>query len=53
MAKEQPKPKSKKDTSTPFQKFDRLAKRIIRVPKSEADKVAEKRRSGYPSSPQT
>ena len=35
MAKDQPKPESKKDTSTPFQKFDRLAKRIIRVPKNQ------------------
>ena len=33
MAKDQPPPESKKDTSTPYQKFDALAKRVIRAPK--------------------
>jgi hypothetical protein len=42
MAKDQPPPESKKDTSTPFQKFDRLAKRVIRVPKDKATKAARK-----------
>jgi hypothetical protein len=35
MAKDQPPPESKKDTSTPYQKFEKLAKRIIRVPKDQ------------------
>ena len=43
MAKDQPKPESKKDTSTPFQKFDRLAKRIVRVPKA---KIHDERKIG-------
>lgn len=38
MAKDSPKPKTPKEP-TPFEKFDRLAKRIIRVPK---DQIREK-----------
>jgi len=34
MAKDSPKPK----TETPFQKFQALARKIVRVPKAEADK---------------
>ncbi len=37
MAKEESETKkSKKDTSTPYQKFEALAKRVIRVPKDQA-----------------
>ena len=38
MAKDQPKTESKKDTNTPFQKFDALVKKVVRVPKAKAQK---------------
>lgn len=34
------------DRRTPFQRCEDLAKRVIRVPKSEVDKLAEKDRRG-------
>ena len=36
MAKGSPKKPRATDTRTPFQKFDALAKRVIRVPKTKA-----------------
>jgi hypothetical protein len=39
MAKESPKPK----TETPFQKFERMARKLVAVPKREADKVKQQR----------
>lgn len=38
MAKENPDTKTKKDTNSAFQKFDALARRIIRVPKEQIQK---------------
>jgi hypothetical protein len=37
MKKDTPRTRPTKDARTPFQKFDALAKRVIRAPKAKAD----------------
>ncbi len=39
------KPKTQPKEPTPFEKFDRLAKRIVRVPKQEIDRSKDKKTS--------
>jgi hypothetical protein len=49
MAKDSPKPETKAET--PFQRFERLARKLATVPKAEVEKLKAKRssRADHPS----